>query len=227
MTYPPWTIQTIHFSWIIPPLHHRQWCARCWHVREMCATWRERSLMVRWPRWLRHEGKHHSNSEEIWAESMMVELDICEIRGKISHMRTMVLVYWLTKLSDFVRANGGKYSIHGAHGYGNPLKYYINGGFNRKITKKEWWWIWFSVMYFWCLSRQDVQRRGFNQANFNSFGSPNLRVKLGCVVYWASTNMGMIRMITVRTYGEHDCSPGESPMETNRVPAQQLPRAQG
>ena len=31
------------------------------------------------------------------------------------HMRTMVLVYLPTKLGDFVRANVGKYSIHGAY----------------------------------------------------------------------------------------------------------------
>jgi len=30
-------------------------------------------------------------------------------------MRTMVLVYLPTKLGDFVRANVGKYSIHGAY----------------------------------------------------------------------------------------------------------------
>jgi len=35
----------------------------------------------------------------------------------ITHMRTMVLVYLPTKLGDFVRANVGKYTIHGAYGF--------------------------------------------------------------------------------------------------------------
>ena len=33
-----------------------------------------------------------------------------------THMQPMVLVYLPTKLDDFVRANVGKYSIHGAYG---------------------------------------------------------------------------------------------------------------
>ena len=37
---------------------------------------------------------------------------------------SMVLVYLPTKLDDFVRANVGKYSIHGAYGIGS-MGFYI------------------------------------------------------------------------------------------------------
>ena len=42
--------------------------------------------------------------------------EIREIIGGMVYMRTMVLVYLPTKLGDFLWANVGKYSIHGAYG---------------------------------------------------------------------------------------------------------------
>jgi hypothetical protein len=136
-------------------------------------------LMVRWPRWLRHEGKHHSNSEEIWAESMMVELDICEIRGKISHMLhgAGIFTYKTGWFLGQMLVNI-PYMEHMGMGIHWNI---INGGFNRKITKKEWWWIWFSVMYFWCLSHQDVQRRDLIRQTLKVLG---LQIWVLSLVVW-------------------------------------------
>ena len=72
-------------------------------------------------------------------------------------MRTIVLVYLLTKLGDLSRENVGKYSIHGAYGYANFIKKtrfdlsYRAGKHSEKFhglleRKKHLWLLWIAMV---------------------------------------------------------------------------------